>query len=165
VRTRFFIIPDAYLKLSGLGACRAHAPRWVLCRRSVSFFKLSAPEADLRRRDACVSHRRPFRTGGRRRDRPQEVHLRSLGRDGEHGEPRGIARAKRDHPDHAQDLRVGQRGVRLPIRRNHPSERGGRRRRVAGGWPEAWLAGRGDLILRGRKAGVSKDAPASADLV
>ena len=69
----------------------------------------SGGEPDIRRRDACVPHRRQFRAGGRRRDRPQEVHLRSLGRDGEPGEPHGIARAKRGDPDHAQHLRSGRR--------------------------------------------------------
>jgi hypothetical protein len=44
---------------------------------------------------------------GRRRDRPQEVHLRSLGRDREPREPHGISWAKRGDPDHAQHLRSG----------------------------------------------------------
>jgi Adenylate and Guanylate cyclase catalytic domain len=88
-------IGDCYIVAAGVPRERAdHA--LALVQLALDMGEAAAP--DIRRRDACVPHRPQFWAGGRRRDRSQQVHLRSLGRDGEPREPHGIARAKRDHP-------------------------------------------------------------------
>ena len=53
--------------------------------------------------DEPVDPRRdPHRLGRRRRDRHEEVHLRPVGRHGEHGEPHGVDRRARADPGHAR---------------------------------------------------------------
>jgi class 3 adenylate cyclase len=56
-----------------------------------------------------LSHRHQLRPGGRGRHRSQKIHLRPLGRDGKYGQPHGVARAKRRHPNHSQYVRPCQR--------------------------------------------------------
>ena len=57
-------------------------------------------DADVRRAKAGLPHRHQLRPGGRGRHRPPKIHLRPLGRDGQHGKPHGVARPERRHSDH-----------------------------------------------------------------
>ena len=61
--------------------------------------------------------------------------------------------AKRGDPDHAQHLRVGQRGVRVRIRRNHGGEGRGRCGSVEGGWAQGWAIDSNGRILRSPHSG------------
>jgi guanylate cyclase len=53
----------------------------------------------------------------------QKTSLRPLGRRGEHGEPDGVPRKRRNHPDHGGDVRSDRRGFYLRAAR-HDRRRG-----------------------------------------
>ncbi len=72
------------------------------------------------------SHRSEHRPGRRRGHRPQQVHLRSVGRHGEHGQPHGIERPPRPHPGDRGDAA----GLAAPLRARR-TRRGGRQRQRA----------------------------------
>ena len=84
-------IGDAYMVAAGLPEPRAdhaEARRAMALEMQAALERISVgAERPLRR-----AHRHPHRAGGRRRDRQREVHLRPLGRHGEHREPHGVAR-------------------------------------------------------------------------
>ena len=71
-------------------------------------------------------HRHKLGPRRRRGDRPQEVHLRHLGRHGERGEPDGIERPGRIDPRFRGMLPPTALGLRIRGPRNHPSQGAGR---------------------------------------
>ena len=83
-------IGDCYMVAAGVPRKRGdHAE--VLVQLALDMLDAGA-ECAVRRPAARLPHRHQFGAGRGGRDRPQEVHLRPVGRVGEHGEPHGIAR-------------------------------------------------------------------------
>jgi len=116
-------IGDCYMVASGVPRSRPDHAR-VLVQLALENAR-GRRGSDLRRAQADLPDRHQFRAGGGRRDRPQEIHLRSVGRSGESREPHGIAWPGWGDPDHAQDTRSGRE--QLPVRSQEHDRREGRR--------------------------------------
>ena len=71
---------------------------------------------------ARAARRNQLGTGHRRRDRPEAVPLRPLGRRGEHREPHGVPRNVGADPDHACNEGAARGRVRLRAARNDPDQ-------------------------------------------
>lgn len=153
-------IGDAYMVVGGLPQPQEGHAEAVLrmafdMQEEISRFR--RPE----RRAAAAADRDQYgpRSGGS--DRHQEVHLRSVGRHGEYGQPHGVAWSREHDPGHRGDLRT--RAPLLPVREAAPGEREGERRDddlpAAGRHARMrWRTGHPGARLRGRSSASMKAA-------
>ncbi len=125
-------IGDAYMVVAGLPEPRAdHAE--AMAEMALDMQAALARLCEPLGSGARHPHRDGQRAGRRGRHRPAQVHLRPVGRHGEHCEPDGIARPAGPHPGHRGDLRAAARPLRL---------RGARRDRGQGQGPSGGVPAR-----------------------
>ena len=118
-------IGDCYMVASGVPS-----PRHRSCTRARPDGARHAGSDALGRRGrasrARAARRDQLRTGRSRRDRPEAVPVRPLGRRGEHRESHGVPWDLGADPDHPGDERAARGRVRLRAERDDPGQGQGR---------------------------------------
>ena len=96
-------IGDCYMVAAGVPTQRRPRPGAREARARDARVREDLPSRRQRARPA-PPHRDQLRAGCGRRDRAPPLSLRPLGRHREHGEPHGVPREPRRHPDHSPDV-------------------------------------------------------------
>jgi Adenylate and Guanylate cyclase catalytic domain len=96
-------IGDAYMVAGGIPLSRGGSRRGDRRHGARDGARTRRP-GGRDRNGAAGAYRDRYGAGRRRRDRPREVHLRPLGRHGQHCQSHGVSRAARHDPSHRADL-------------------------------------------------------------
>ena len=116
-------IGDAYMVVGGLtddgSRAGSRCPERMVAEMGLEMLRSRRRAARRDSPAARVPGRDARRPGGRGRHRHQEVHLRRVGRHGQHRQPDGVARRARTGPGHRGDVPPAARRLRLRAARAH----------------------------------------------